>query len=270
MKGKGPTMAEPANLDKLSRQRIDYEELPGGGVRAILTVTLPNGKAYRYTADVSPEEFQQFANVVTTAETKMVQRVEGLSDEEIAGLFSSIAKGFKSVINGVKKVATSKVFKFAAKGLQTIAPALGPYAPAAMAVGGGMQVASKIASSAVAAEAGAKNAARALGLGAKRLASRKTRGKPRLSAGLAAWANLKRKKAFARLNTAKAKAAATRRRRGRKPKRRKTSTRPKTSARISVLAAAQSGRLRSNKPGDVSKKTLTAAAKKGRVFWITA
>lgn len=260
-----------ADLDQLSRQRLDFEELPNGGTRAILTVTLPNGKAYRYTADVDQEEYDQFANVVTTAETKMLQKVEGLSDEEIAGLFSSIAKGFKSVVNGVKKVATSKVFKFAAKGLQTIAPALGPYAPAAMAVGGGMQVASKIASSAVAAEAGAKNAARALGLTAKRQASLKTRGRSSITKLLTRWANKKRKAAFSRLNTKKARAAATRRRR--KPKKRRTTRRrttKKPSARISVLAAAQAGRLRSNKAGDVSKKKLEAAAKKGRVFWITA
>lgn len=260
-----------ADLDQLSRQRLDFEELPGGGTRAILTVTLPNGKAYRYTADVDEDEYNQFANVVTAAETKMLQRVEGLSDEEIAGLFDSIAKGFKSVVNGVKKVATSKVFKFAAKGLQTIAPALGPYAPAAMAVGGGMQVASKIASSAVAAEAGAKRAARALGLSAKRVSHRKTRGRGPFTKMLTRWANKKRKSAFSRLNTKRARDAAKRRRRKPKARRRKPTRRPRaTTKRISILAAAQAGRLRSNKAGDVSTKKLKRAAKKGRVFWITA
>lgn len=261
-------MAEP-DLDRLSRQRIDFEEHPDGSVTAILTVTLPNGQAHRYTETVTPEEYDQFANVVASAEARMLQRVEGLSDEEVAGLFSSIGKAFKSVVNGVKKFAASKIFKTAASGLQTIAPALGPYAPAAMAVGGGMQVASKVARGAIAAEAGAKQAAKALGIGAHNSASYKTRGKPALTRAVTSWANRKRKNVFSMLKSLgkKRRFQPTRSRKA-LPKswaKRKTSRKPQ---RITVLAAAKKGRLRSNKPGDVSAKQLQQLAKKGRVFWI--
>lgn len=313
-------MADGPDLDKISRQRLDFEEHPDGSVTAILTVTLPDGTVQRYRSTSTPEELDQFASAIANAETKLTKRIEGMSDEEIAGIFGDIWNGVKSVGKAVAKVATSKVFKAASKGLASIAPALGPYAPAAMAVSGGMQVTSKIAQSALAAEAGANRAARALGIGAKKRASAMTRGKPKLTNALLKWGSRKRKSAFglatdlvkktrgdalrrlaaalkkrkksktkkkftkkqrenlkrlARILKKRKAAAARKKRRKPKPKRKakqkkKATPKRRTSTRISVLAAARTGRLRSNKPGDVSEKQLQQVAKKGRVFWISA
>jgi hypothetical protein len=41
-----------ADLEAFTRQRIDYQRLPNGGLRAVLTVTLPDGVVRSYAADL--------------------------------------------------------------------------------------------------------------------------------------------------------------------------------------------------------------------------
>lgn len=150
-------MADEAQAfnEKISRQRIDYFELPGGkGIRAVLTVTLPGGKEYQYTEDV------------TAAEAAGQLAVEGdFDDFAVAGIFGDIGKALgkvaKGAVKAVKSIASSKVFKTAAKGLAVVAPALGPLAPAALTASAAMMTTSHLVGARHAASRGNKKAAAA-------------------------------------------------------------------------------------------------------------
>lgn len=255
-----------ATMEDLSRQRLDFEEGPNGETVAILTITLGDGTVHRYRESTDQEELDQLGAAFATAEARQM-KIEGLSDDEIAGFFGSIAKGFKSVVNVAKKVASSKVFKAAGRGLAMAAPALGPFAPAAMAVSGGMEMAGRLARSAVAAEAGAKRVARKLARVAKKKNRRKVR-KSKSAKKLARYGNKKRKSAFARIARL-AKAMKKKKKRSKK-KRGKKRSKARRVKRPNIVTAAKKGKLRSNKKGNVSVTQLKSAAKKGRVYWLAA
>lgn len=338
----------PTTFQDLSRQRLDFSKGPRGETIATLTVTLQDGSVRRFRESVTDRDLEDLGMAFAKAEAPGV-----------AGLFDDIGKALggavKSVAGAAKKVASSKVFRTAAKGLALVAPAAGPMAPALMTVSGGMQVASKLASASVAAEAGAKEAARALGLSANRTASKLTGGNRRMKKIVMRYANDKRKKAKAlaekraarkrkravfaaklkkaiadvkrRKKAARAMAAYLRRglksknpaayfgtkkrrnskikrwqkaigakptgivdmqtrryarnvkvslprptRAKRRPKRkatRATKRRAAPAKRPNLITAARSGRLRSNRPGDVSLATLVKANETGRVFWVS-
>lgn len=247
-------------MSDLSRQRLDYSEGPNGETIAILTVTLQGGEVYRFKESVDDEEIDALAAGIAAAEAREL-RISGLAtEEEIAGIFGSIAKAFKSVANIAKKVVTSKVFKKAGKALAAIAPALGPYAPAAMGISAGMQTASKLGAAANAASAGARQVSKKMVRSARRKASRKVRGKRKPLRRLMSWAN----------KTAKAGAKLAGRKKSRRRRRRKPTGRRRKTKRPNILAAARAGKLRSNRKGDVSAGALRRAAKTGRVYWLAA
>lgn len=172
----------------LSRQRLDYVDLPDGSVKAILTVSLPGGVIKRFEAITTPQEAEAVEGEIIGAELAMLTE----DGEEIGSFFGKI---FKAVKHVVKKVASSKVFKVAAAGLAIAAPVLGPLAPAALAASAGMGVASKLASAGVAAAKGAKKIARALTQEATNDARRLTK-TPAGAASLLQAANRKRLSAF--------------------------------------------------------------------------
>jgi hypothetical protein len=75
---------------------------------------------------------------------------------------------------------------------------MGPFAPLALSVGGGMMVASKLADASIAAESGAKGISRAMSGGAQKYARRITRGRRGPFAQIMSWGNRKRKQSLAR------------------------------------------------------------------------
>jgi hypothetical protein len=178
---------------KLSKQRLDFTETPDGRVAATLTVTLPGGVQKRFTAYVSAKEAREVSGDVSYA----ALRAHGYSDDEISGLFGDIFKGVKKIAKGavkvVKTVATSKVFKLAAKGLAVVAPALGPLAPAALAVSGGMMATSALVGARAKAARGDKKGAAIATAAAVKLAQRVA---PKNHKQLIAWANVKSKNAI--------------------------------------------------------------------------
>jgi hypothetical protein len=201
------------DLNSLSRQRLDFSEGPEGQAIATLTVSLGDGSVHRYKAESTEQEVNELAKGIANAEInamKISGEIAGMGEDEIAGLFGKIWKGVKSVGKVARKIASSKVFKMAGKGLTMIAPALGPFAPAALAVGGGMMVASKLSDASIAAEAGAKKVARNLGLKgkaaskhvaaavAKSIRAQGRRPRRGLFGRLSRWGNSKRKSAMAR------------------------------------------------------------------------
>lgn len=181
-------------FEELSKQRLDFSTGPRGETIATLTITFPDGSVHRYSESTDDEEIDQIASAIAAAEVQQSE-IAGvsMSEEDIAGLFGSIGKAFKKVGKIARKVVTSKVFRAAAKGLQMAAPALGPYAPAAMAISGGMNVASKLGQATYTAEAGAKRASRMLGMSARRHAQKAS---PRGWSQLMSYGNRKRKNAM--------------------------------------------------------------------------
>lgn len=283
------------NIDDVSRQRLDFTTGPKGETIATLTITLPDGSIQRFTASADEAELDRFAETLAHAEVKGLNEIGALADLdeiEIGSLFGDIAKGIgkavKGTFNAAKKIAASKVFRSAGQALTAAGPAIPPpFGPAALAVGGGMQVAHKVAAGAVAAEAGAKQAARLLASSAKREA-RKYTGTTKAARGLVRWGNSKRKAAFRvaegkkgrkrrgmKLPDAKGWAAiaklAKEQKKGKaKRSKRRTKTTAKTTAkRADPVQAARAGKLRSNKPGAVTTATLLRAANEGRVFWVS-
>lgn len=233
---------ETIAFDKnISQQRLDYEEVDGK-VRAILTVTLPGGQTYVFSEDASQEEGEA---------------VEGMWDRgsevpnEVGSIFGDIAKfagkAVKAVGKAAKSVATSKVFKTAAKGLAVISPALGPFAPAAMAVSAGMGTASTLLSARTAASKGNKQAAAQLtakaAADAKRIA-------PKNAAKLLKIASDKSKAALALSSRAK-------------PKKKRA-----PSAALARMTRTASPKALSPKtgPGRVTLPQLAAAARSGNVY----
>jgi len=253
-------------FDDLSKQRIDYSTGPNGETVAVLTLTLQDGSIHRYTASLAPAELDAYTEALGAQEAAGLAVVAGLEPSEVAGLFGDIVKGVskaaKSVANVAKKVVTSKVFKTAGKGLALAAPAMGPFAPAAMTVAAGMATASKLGDAAVAAEAGAKRAAKALTRQAKRGVAKIAK-TPRARSFLLGAANAKRKRGTARASGKKGPSWG-------KVKRtvKRTRSKRKRQSKPRLLDALKAGKLRSNKPGTVTLSALRAADAKGRVFWV--
>lgn len=183
-------------FEDLSKQRLDFSTGPNGETIATLSVTLPNGQVYRFSETTDAAEIDNLGAALASAEVTQ-SKIEGvgMSEAEIAGLFSSIGKAFKKVTNVARKVATSKVFKAAGRGLMLAAPALGPLGPAALAIGGGMEVASRLSKASYAAEAGARRASRLLGRGAGSIARKVA---PRGWRTLMSYGNRKRRAALGR------------------------------------------------------------------------
>lgn len=231
-----------AQLSDLSRQRIDYSTGPKGETVALLTVTLKDGSVHRFKGEATEREVDQLAKGIANAEMRKLQvsgEIAGMGEDEIAGLWGSIVKGVKKVGKVARKVASSKAFKWAGRGLVMAAPALGPFGAAAAAVGGGMMLASKVSDMSIAAEAGAKKTARALGINVKKTA-RKLGKKRSTRRKLISWANAKRKAVMARA------AGRTYRPRRRAPQRRRY-TRGGWMARIRQ-AAARARAARTHRP----------------------
>jgi len=165
-------------FDRLSKQRIDYTDLPGGGSRARMTITLPNGKSYTFVEDVTPTDISTYEAQIAGAEIGYaIQEVGWNGVDEVGsffgGLVKAVGKGLKTVAKGAvkvvggvaklaKKVVTSKIMQTAAKGLAFAAPFLGPLAPAALGVSAGIGIAGKILGAKTASEVGADRTATAM------------------------------------------------------------------------------------------------------------
>lgn len=286
-------------FEDLSRQRIDYSIGPKGETIAILTLTLSDGSTHRYSASAGDDDVRQLAAAFAASEVRAGKRIgETYTDEQIEGLFGDVWNGVKKIGNVAAKVATSKVFKYAATGLASIAPALGPLAPIALGVAGGMAGASALGHAALAAQAGAKKTAKTLTRFARYTIKATSKSKsPRTQKTLLRIANRKRKAAlrfasrFGKKKTTRrrrrsrrkptrsrsaAARAATRRRKAkiraakRRAPTRRTPTRRTTARRADPVTAARAGKLRSNKGGNVTASSLARAARAGRVYWVTA
>lgn len=246
-------MADAAS--EMSRQRLDYIDRPDGSVDAVLTITLPGGVVKRFTANVHPNEAQQIAGEIIGAEML-------LNPEVGASIFKKIGKL-------AKKVAHSKVFQIAAKGLALAAPLLGPIAPAALVASAGLGVASKLAKAGIAAAHGAKGVAQELTASAHRDATKLTK-TPAGAKALLQAANNKRLGADKLADTGKENhappptaAAPTRRVPASSPA-------PSSSASPDVLQAARAGRVHSNDGSPITPAELLAAHNNGRIFFIEA
>lgn len=245
-----------------TRQRLDYETLPDGSVKAILTVSLPGGIVKRFEAVTSAEEAQSVEGDIVGAEL-------ALNPGHEVGW-----NPFKAVAKLAKKVVNSKVFKVAATGLAVAAPLLGPIAPAALGAAAAMGVASKLAKAGVAAAKGAKKVSQALTASAARDAKKLTR-TPRGAAQLLAVANRRRLGAEA-LAEGKPKRKPLRFTRKRaKPRKAAAPTAPALAAAPAkmgegeLLKRARLGRVRSNKRGAVTDRQLLQAHRAGRIYWVS-
>jgi hypothetical protein len=126
------------------RHRIDWHWLRDGRIEAVLTVSLPDGHQFRFTAQADPKEIA--AAIVA-------------QHPEVGGFLGNLWKGVKKV---AKSVATSKVFKLAGTALAAVAPALGPLAPLALGAGAGMKAATALVAARSHAAKGNKAAAEKL------------------------------------------------------------------------------------------------------------
>lgn len=103
------------------RCRTDGHWLPSGEYECVLTITLPDNHAFRFSATCDPKHLMQL----------------------IAALNPGVGFSLKALWKGVKKVAknvaTSKVFKMASTALASIAPALGPLGAPALAAAAAMK-----------------------------------------------------------------------------------------------------------------------------------
>lgn len=189
-----------AELETFSRQRIDYSMGPSGETIATLTVTLGDGSVHRYKGSATEKEVDKLAKGIADAEVKAKRisgEIAGMSEDEISGFWGSIVKSVKKVGKVARKIASSKAFKWAGKGLVAISPMLGPFGAATAAVGGGMMLASHVSDMSIAAEAGAKKVARGLGINLHKKARSIAR-RPATRRKLINWANNRRKSVFAR------------------------------------------------------------------------
>jgi hypothetical protein len=137
------TAANVADVRRsIFRQRIDYHWLPDKRIEAVLTVTLPDGHSFRFTAQADPHE-------IAAALAQLHPEIGGFS-------LGKLWKGVKKVAKGV---ATSKVFKMAGTALAMAAPALGPLAPMALGASAAMKASTALLAAKVHASKG--NAAEA-------------------------------------------------------------------------------------------------------------
>jgi hypothetical protein len=247
-----------------TRQRIDYQTLPNGDVKAILTISLPGGITKR------------FESVTSAAETK---EVSGALLREVgccAGSEVGISI-FKRIGRIAKSVASSKVFELAAKGLAIAGPLLGPIAPFALGAAATLGVAGKLAKAGVAAAHGATDLAASIAAEARRDASKLT-STPEGAERLLAVANSKRLGAEAIADGSKpAKASPAKASPASSPP--SSSSKPQTASDVrcaqmrgtttDVLAAARAGRVRSNQAGPINAAQLLQAHNEGRVFWVS-
>ena len=270
-------MAQAADTD-LVRQRIDYVDLPGGAVKAILTVSLPGGITKRFESITTKDEAAQVEGEIVGAELM-------LRGPDVVGF-----NLFKSVGKLAKKVANSKVFKLAAKGLALAAPLLGPIAPAALAASAGMGIASKLAHAGVAAAKGAQSLAREITASAAGDA-RKLTTTAAGAAQLLAAANAKRLGAERVADKSSAPPA----RPAPPPPPRAAAPRPAPAPKATpaprapdcapcatpstpsyppmsegdLLARARAGRVRSNSNQLVDPGALIQAHREGRIYWVS-
>ncbi len=189
-----------AELETFSRQRIDYTTGPNGETVATLTVTLGDGSVHRYKGSATEKEVDKLAKGIADAEVKAARisgEIAGFSDDEISGFWGKIVKSVKKVGKVARKIASSKAFKWAGKGLVAISPMLGPFGAATAAVGGGMMLASYASDMSIAAESGAKKVAKGLGINIHKKARKMAR-RPSTRRKLLNWANNRRKSVFAR------------------------------------------------------------------------
>lgn len=237
-----------------TRQRIDYVPLPGGAVKAILTVTLPGGAVKRFEAVTTAHEAQSVEGVIVAGELELAAHV---------GAFRPF-KAFRKVGKLAAKVASSKVFKLAASGLALAAPALGPLAPALLAAAGGMAVASKLASAGVAAAKGARSVAEAITKSAAADALRLT-GTADGARQLLELANKRRlgaEKVAERTPERPAAAAPTRQKPAAAPS-------SPSSPSSDLLTQARAGRVRSSSGAPVTPAELLRAHRAGRIYWVS-
>jgi hypothetical protein len=249
-------------FNALSKQRLDYESLPGGGQRARMTITLPpmpgypKGRSFTFVEDVTPQDVKQYGADIAGLEIGCAMALGPVSGVEVGSFFGDIAKGLGGAVKGIakvaKKVVTSKVMQTAAKGLAMVAPALGPMAPAAIAVSGGIGVAGKLLASKTAQSVGATLASNQIAQSAVADAKALTKS-PVAFKGLMNIASNKANNALklvAKVATSPQAAAA--------------------SPSNDVMALARAGRIRSNQGGQVTPAQLTAAAGSGRLFFLAA
>lgn len=270
------TSPDTQKFDRLSRQVIKYTDLPNGGVRARMVVSVPIGsnrwKPYTFIEDVTADGVQAYESQIQGAEIGYVmQEVSGIygayGDEIgfLGALIKAVGKGVsavgKGIVKGVKAVAkvakavvTSKVMQTAAKGLAMVAPALGPFAPIAMGTAGAIGVAGKILGAKNAEQAGATRTAVALTQSAISDANRIA---PRAAGSL--------------LRIARDKAASAQRLAGTfaKTLNRLQPKQPSYASR-NAMTLAQNGQLFSSRGGPASPSELQLAHSQGRVFFLPA
>jgi hypothetical protein len=249
-----PMANDLQQFNQLSKQRLDYTSLPGGGQRVRMTITL-HGKSYTFVEDVTPQDVQQYAKEIAGIEIGCAMMDSQISGVEVGNLLKDIGKaiggGVKAVAKVAKKVVTSKVMQTAAKGLAMVAPALGPLAPAALAVSGGIGVAGKLLASKTAQSVGAPLASQALAESAMADAKRITKSSSGLS-GLLKIASTKAMNAFHLVDKLAAAPGGA------------------SGGGGDVLALARAGKVRSNQGGAVTQAQLSAAAGSGRLFFLAA
>lgn len=253
-----PTNLETQRFDRLSKQRLDYTSLPGGGQRARMTITLapsphfPKGKTYTFVEDITPSDVRKYATQIAGVEIGCaMDEAPSISGVEVGNIFGDIAKGLgkgvKAIGKVAKKVVTSKVMQTAAKGLALAAPALGPFAPAALGVSAGIGIAGKLLASKTAQEVGAPRASNALAASAMSDAKALTK----TSGGLSGLLKVASTKALNASNLVNAVVQ-------------------KSVGGGDVLAMARAGKVRSNQGGAVTAAALQAAAQSGRLFFLAA
>lgn len=257
------------------RKRLDFVDKPDGSVDAVLTISLPGGVQKRFVENVHPSEAQAISGEIIGAEF--------LLNPEVGFSFKKVFKGVGKL---AKKVASSKVFALAAKGLAIAAPLLGPIAPAALGAAAGLGVAAKLAKAGVAAAHGAKSVAAELTAAAASDAKKLTK-TPAGAAALLKAANTTRLSAEKVANTGrenvapkpkpatKSTAKSTAKSTPATPASKASSCKPCSSASQfpamsegDLLARARAGRVRSNDGSPVSTSQLLAAHNAGRIYWV--
>lgn len=163
---------DTVDFDKLSQQKITYENLPGGGIRGRITVTLPGGKTMTFVEDMPKAALERMQAEIHGCEIGFALRdgdiagaigyldsVYGREGEVGLSIFKRISRGIKKV---AKTVVNSKLLQTAAKGLAVVGPFIPGVGTIAAGVGAGLMVAGKLAGAKAAEQMGAKRTAAAL------------------------------------------------------------------------------------------------------------